>query len=66
MSKKINKINMLNNNRRNRSTPLWQSEKMRNIIESGWEEVWKVAVDRNYTQKSLHRYLESPQRNSSF
>jgi hypothetical protein len=57
---------MLNNNRRNRSTPLWQSEKMRNIIESGWEEVWKVAVDRNYTQKSLHRYLESPQRNSSF
>jgi hypothetical protein len=66
VSKKINKINMLNNNRRNRSTPLWQSEKMRNIIESGWEEVWKVAVDRNYTQKSLHRYLESPQRNSSF
>ncbi|MGF1541702.1 MAG: hypothetical protein ACFCU5_14840 [Pleurocapsa sp.] len=59
-------MNIPNNNRRNRRIPLWQSEKMRNIIESHWEEVWKVAVDRNHTQKSLHRYLESPQRNSSF
>jgi hypothetical protein len=43
--------------------PLWQSEKMRNIIESRWEEVWKVAVNNNYAQRGLHRYLKSPQRN---
>ena len=54
-----------NKNHRNR-LPLWQLEKMRNIIQEQWEEVPGVAVTRNNPPRSLHKYLESPQRNLEF
>ena len=32
--------------------PLWQSEKMRLMIEERWEEVWRIVITRNNYQRS--------------
>jgi hypothetical protein len=67
-SKYINRswiVDMPNKNSKN-SLPLWQSEKMRNIIESQWEEIWEIVISRDRFLKNSHRYLESPQRNCHF
>ena len=46
--------------------PLWQIEKMRNIIDDRWEEVWQVVVARDRSMRNWHQYLESPKRNLDF
>ncbi len=54
-------MNIPTQNRRNR-LPLWQSEKMRSMIESRWEEVWEVVVNRDGSPYGEPPYLESPQK----
>lgn len=34
--------------------PLWQSEKMRAMLEERWLEVWEIVKARERRQKSLH------------
>jgi hypothetical protein len=58
-------MNTSNQNHRSR-LPHWQSEKMKTIIETRWEEVWTVVVSRDCSVQNLHRYLTSPQHNSGF
>ena len=43
-------INPANKNPRTR-LPLWQSEKMRTMIEERWEEVWSIVIERNNYQR---------------
>ena len=50
-------MNTLNKNQRNR-LPLWQSEKMKALIEERWSEVWEVVVARERYLKSLPPHLK--------
>ena len=40
------RINKPNKNHTNR-LPLWQVEKMKNLIQEQWEEVWRVMMTNN-------------------
>ena len=46
--------------------PLWQLDKMKNIIDTRWEEVWGVVIARDRYLRNVNQYLESPKRNLNF
>lgn len=52
-------MNTPKKNNRNR-LPLWQSEKMRGLIEERWSEIWQIVIAREEYNKNIYR-----QRNNS-